>query len=61
MKRLDPSAKLPRNHAFIHMRNRGYGMDIDYEMVDSPEAKEMMEAACAILRRNMDKAKEMKA
>ncbi len=53
------SDKLPRKHAYIHMRNRGGVIDIDYPEVDSPEADRIMKAVMAILREEVAKEKEV--
>lgn len=42
--------KLPRGHAYIRMRNRGYKIDIDYPELDSAEAELIIKAVMATLR-----------
>lgn len=51
--------KLPRGHAYIHMRNRGGKIDLDYPEMDSPEVARMMKAVMAILGEEIEKAKEV--
>ncbi len=41
---------LPRGHAYIRMRNRGYKIDIDYPELDSAQAERIIKAAMAIVR-----------
>ena len=41
--------KLPRGHTYIHMRNRGYAIDIDYLEIDSLQAEHMIKAVLAIM------------
>ena len=50
--------KPPRKHAYIHMRNCGGVIDLDYPEVDSPEVDRMMKAVMAILGEEIEKAKE---
>ena len=47
--------KLPRGHAFIHMRNRGYKIDVDYPETDSAEAESVIKAIIAIVSASSDK------
>lgn len=42
--------KLPRGHAYIRMRNRGYRIDIDYPEVDSEQAEQIIKAVMKIVR-----------
>ena len=42
--------KLPRGHAYIRMRNRGYRFDIDYPELDSEQAERIIKAVIAIFR-----------
>jgi|GEM_PF-4651838 len=41
--------KLPRGHAYIHMRNRGYSIDLDYRELDSEEAELAIKAVMSIV------------
>ncbi len=47
---------LPRGHAYIRMRNRGYKIDIDYPELDSAQAERIIRAAMAIVREEADHA-----
>lgn len=47
MKNSEPD--LPRGHAYIRMRNRGYKIDIDWPEMDAPQAQRMIEAVMAIM------------
>lgn len=49
--------KLPRNHAYVHMRNRGYSIHIDFREVDSEIAEKMIKAAMAAYDEAMGKGK----
>ena len=46
--------KLPRGHAYIRMRNRGYRIDIDWPEWDSDEAERMMRAVMKIATETPD-------
>ena len=42
--------KPQRNHAYIHMRNRGYTVNIDYDQVEHDEAERIIKAVMQIVR-----------
>jgi len=42
--------KLPRGHAYLRMRNRGYTIEIEYMEVDSEQAERAIKAAMAVVR-----------
>ena len=41
--------KLPRGHAYIRMRNRGYSIDIDFPETNSEQAEQAIKAVMAIV------------
>ena len=45
---METDDKLPRGHAYIRMRNRGYKIDIDYDELDSAEAERIIKAVMSI-------------
>jgi hypothetical protein len=42
--------KLPRGHAYIRMRNKGYKVNIDYPEVDSAAAERLIKAVMEIVK-----------
>jgi hypothetical protein len=56
MKRREPANaddKLPRGHAYIHVRNHGETIHIDYPEIDSAQAGRVIDAAMAIVREDL--------
>jgi len=49
-RKMENDDKLPRGHAYIRMRNRGYKIDIDYPELDSAQAERIIKAVMLIAR-----------
>jgi hypothetical protein len=66
MKNADPvrdgtkaNDKLPRGHAYIRVRNRGYRIDINYPELDSAEADQAIRAMLAVVTEDSADEKTM--
>ena len=45
-----PDRRLPRGHAYVRVRNRGYSIHIDFTELDSAIAEKMIKAAMDVYR-----------